>query len=138
MGNSNSQSTPFLKTLSKQFLSRLLSSAGRRAFCCQDCSRASFLLGFVFCSKSMCFDQELVHIAGDNSATRLGHVLFQLDTEPEAMTLILIPGTVPYVTDNSFSKKKTQHPQPNCVCLGKNSVPSSGRVIQDITSIIII
>ena len=54
----------------------------------------------------MCFDQELVHIAGDNSATRLGHVSFQLDTEPEAMTLILIPVTVPHVTDNSFSKKK--------------------------------
>ena len=50
----------------------------------------------------MFYDQELVHIAGDNSATQRGHVSFQLDTDPEAMTLILIPGTVPYVKDNLF------------------------------------
>ena len=53
----------------------------------------------------MFYDQELVHIAGDNSATQRGHVSFQLDTETEAMTLILIPGTIPYVKDNSFLKK---------------------------------
>ena len=37
-----------------------------------------------------------------------------------------------------FKKTPQKHPQPNCLCLGKNSVPSSGRVIQDITSVIII
>ena len=46
----------------------------------------------------MFYDQELVHSAGDNSATQRGHVSFQLDTDPEAMTLI--PGTVAYVKDN--------------------------------------
>ena len=50
----------------------------------------------------MFYDQELVDIAGDNSATQRGHVSFQLDTDPEAMTLILIPGTVAYVKDNLF------------------------------------
>ena len=50
----------------------------------------------------MFYEQELVHIAGNNSATQRGQVLFQLDTDPEAMTLILIPGTVAYVKDNLF------------------------------------
>ena len=59
----------------------------------------------------MFYDQELVDIAGDNSATQRGHVSFQLDTDPEAMTLILIPGTVPYVKDNLF-EKKPQTPPP--------------------------
>ena len=57
----------------------------------------------------MCFDQELVHIAGDNSATQRGHVSFQLDTDPEAMTLILLPGTVAYVKDSLFKKKTNQN-----------------------------
>ena len=67
----------------------------------------------------MFHDQELVHIAGDNSATQRGHVSFQLDTDPEAMTLILLPGTVAYVTDNSFFLKTPKHPHPNWFCLGK-------------------
>ena len=58
----------------------------------------------------MFYEQELVHIAGDNSATQRGHVSFQLDTDPEAMTLILLPGTVPYVKDNLFLKKNKTPP----------------------------
>ena len=60
----------------------------------------------------MFYEQELVHIAGDNSATQRGHVSFQLDTDPEAMTLILIPRTVPYVKDNLINKKKPKTPPP--------------------------
>ena len=66
----------------------------------------------------MFYDQELVHIAGDNSATQRGHVSFQLDMDPEAMTLILLPVTVAYVKDNLL-KKQPKHPHPNCFCLGK-------------------
>ena len=62
----------------------------------------------------MFYEQELVHIAGNNSATQRGQVSFQLDTDPEAMTLILLPGTVAYVKDNLF-KKKTKTPPPKLV-----------------------
>ena len=81
----------------------------------------------------MFYDQELVDIAGDNSATQRGHVSFQLDTDPEAMTLILIPGTVAYVKDNLFLKKNQNTPTQTAFALVKFCSKRRSRVTQDLT-----
>ena len=119
IGNSNSHSTPFLQTLLQTVLVQIFcpQRADVRFVVKTVVSPVSFLV--LFSVPNLFHDQELVHIAGDNSATQRGHVSFQLDTDPEAMTLILIPGTVAYFKDTLFEKKPQNIPTQTAFALIK-------------------